>query len=63
MISWCIIIKVLNPSPASVTVSKNASVGTVKPVQRLVRLAGLQEEEPGRREDRKEVTLGDKERQ
>ena len=41
------VFQVLNPSPAPVMVSKNVSVGTVKPVQDFcckVRSTGLQEE-------------------
>ena len=72
VISGRIMIQVLNPSPAPVMVSKNGSIGTVKPIQEFcckVCSAGLQEERNNLVEERivrmleKAVTLWDKERQ
>ena len=72
VISGCIMIQVLNPSPDPVVASKKVNVGTTEPVQEYcckVNSAGLQEERNSLLEERIEtmleeaVTLGDKERQ
>ena len=73
VISGCIMIQVLNPSPAPVVVSKKVKVGTVESVHQeyccKMSSAGPQEERNNLLEERIEkmleesVTLGDKERQ